>query len=138
MPPTPVQLPFRAYRGVLLSYLGVITLIGLGAKFYPGPGRRWLNDTFGGTPYEIFWILLIAIIFPRAKAIYIAIGVLIATCSLEFLQLWQPAWLQTIRGTLLGRLILGNTFSWSDFPYYFIGCALGWLWLQWLERYQHA
>jgi hypothetical protein len=46
------------------------------------------------------------------------------------LQLWQPPWLQAVRATLLGRLVLGNTFTWGDFLYYAIGCGLGWLWLR--------
>jgi hypothetical protein len=49
------------------------------------------------------------------------------------MQLWQPAWLQAMRATLPGRLVLGNTFVWSDFLYYVLGCVIGWLWLRWLQ-----
>ena len=122
------------YRRALLYSLLFIIVFGLIAKFYSGPGRAWLNDAFGGIPYEIMWIFLAASIWPKAKALPIALGVLLATCLLEFAQLWQPGWLLAIRATLPGRLVLGNTFSWSDFPYYLIGCAVGWGWLRWLRR----
>ncbi|MDA0673585.1 MAG: DUF2809 domain-containing protein, partial [Cyanobacteria bacterium] len=56
------------------------------------------------------------------------------TCALDFLQLWQPPLLEAIRATLPGRLVLGNTFTWGDFPYYFIGCGMGWLWLRAIQR----
>lgn len=118
------------YRISLLVSLAIIVPFGLLTKFYAGPGRTWLNDSLGGIPYEIFWILLVALLWPRSKAGAIALGVLVATCALEFLQLWQPPWLQAIRATLPGRLVLGNAFSWSDFPYYALGCGLGWLWLR--------
>ncbi|MEQ8963007.1 MAG: DUF2809 domain-containing protein [Coleofasciculus sp. C2-GNP5-27] len=68
--------------------------------------------------------------FPQASPLWTAIGVCIVTCLLEVLQLWQPPFLQAIRATLLGRVILGNTFTWSDFPAYFIGSFLGWVWMR--------
>jgi hypothetical protein len=122
----------QKYRRNLLISIAFIVPFGLLTKFYRGVGQAWLNDTFGGIPYEIFWMLLVALIWPRLRPAAIALIVFLATCLLEFLQLWQPDWLQAIRATLPGRLVLGNSFTWSDFPYYAIGCFLGWLWLRWL------
>ncbi|WP_299491391.1 DUF2809 domain-containing protein [Acaryochloris sp. IP29b_bin.137] len=102
-------------------------------KRYRGLRQAWLNKAFAGIPHEIFWILVGAYIWPAVSPEWIAIAVCLTTCGLEFLQLWQPAWLQAIRATLLGRLVLGNTFSWEDFPYYFVGSGLGWLGLRWLK-----
>jgi hypothetical protein len=56
--------------------------------------------------------------------------VLSVTCLLEGLQLWHPPFLEWPRSYLIGQILLGTTFSWSDFPYYFIGAELGWLWIQ--------
>jgi hypothetical protein len=50
------------------------------------------------------------------------------------MQLWHPPWLEWMRGYFLGRTILGSTFDWWDFPYYFAGSALGWLWLRIVNR----
>lgn len=126
--------PYRHYRQVLAVSMAVIVPLGLALKFYPGPGQAWLNDTFGGVPYEIFFVLLATYIWPAVSPGRIAIAVCLATCAIEFLQLWQPPWLQAIRATLPGRLVLGNTFSWTDFPYYFVGSGLGWLWLRGVKR----
>jgi len=123
----------QKYRRNLLVSIAFIVPFGLLTKFYRGVGQAWLNDTFGGIPYEIFWMLLVALIWPRLRLTAIALTVFLATCLLEFLQLWQPDWLQAIRATLPGRLVLGNSFTWSDFPYYAIGCFFGWLWLRWLH-----
>ena len=121
-----------AYRRVLLWSFGAITLLGTLGKFYPGPGRSWLNNSFGGVPYVILFMALVALIWPRLAPGWVALGVLVATCLLEVLQLWQPAWLQAVRATLPGRLVLGSTFSPSDFWYYLIGAGLGWVGLRWL------
>jgi hypothetical protein len=122
------------YRRAVLISLIFIVIFGLITKFYRGVGQTWLNDTFGGIPYEIFWILLVAFLWPQGHPGKIAGGVFMATCLLEFLQLWQPLWLQAIRATLPGRLVLGNAFDWGDFLYYAIGSGLGWIWLRALPR----
>lgn len=116
--------PHRRYRRALALSIAVIVPLGLGLKFYQGPGQAWLNHTFGGVPYEIFWVLVVAYGWPAASPWGIAIAVCIATCGLEVLQLCQPTGLQAIRATLPGRLVLGNTFSWTDFPYYLL--AVDW------------
>ena len=131
--PSP-RLRFFKYRIALLASLSIIVPLGFIIKFYPGPGRSWLNDAFGGVPYDIFWILLIAYLRPKASPLKIAIGVCLITCGLEFLQLWQTPLLEAIRVTSLGRLVLGHSFSWLDFPYYFVGSALGWVWVRSLQH----
>jgi hypothetical protein len=54
----------------------------------------------------------------------------VITCVLEILQLWHPPILEAMRDTWIGRLLLGSTFSWWDFPHYVLGSILGWLWLK--------
>lgn len=117
------------YRIALLISMLIIVPLGYIVRFH-GAAPEWLNDLFGSIAYEIFWILLVAFLFPKASPLWAAVGVCLATCVIEFLQLWQPPFLQAIRATLPGRLILGNTFNWSDFPAYFIGSFLGWVWMR--------
>lgn len=56
--------------------------------------------------------------------------VFIAACSLgicfliEFSQLYQAGWINTLRSTLPGRLVLGQGFLWSDLPAYTLGVAI--------------
>lgn len=44
--------------------------------------------------------------------------------SIEVSQLYQAEWINSIRSTLLGRLILGRGFLWSDIMSYIIGILL--------------
>lgn len=123
----------------ILLTVAIVTPLGFAAKYYAGPARWWLNNAAASIAYELFFMLLIFLICPRKGAITrIALGVCAATIALEFLQLWHPAWLQTIRGTFLGRALLGTTFVWSDLPIYPVGCLLGWLLLRRLSRGQRT
>ena len=128
----------RAMRMRILASLAVFMVIGYALKFYRGPGDEWVN-TMGpaSIPYEIILILTAFFFAPRYENVLpIAIGVCIVTCLLEFLQLYTPPWLQAIRGTFLGRALLGNTFSWWDLPAYPVGCLAGYWYLLWLLKFR--
>ena len=112
----------------------VIVPIGFYGKFYSGPAAGWVNDSLGGVFYEIFWCLVLFLFFANGSPKIIATGVLIATCLLECLQLWHPPFLEAIRSHFIGRTILGTAFVWSDFPYYFLGSYLGYLWIRRLKN----
>jgi hypothetical protein len=109
--------------------------IGFALRFYRGPADFYVNAFGGGIMYEIFWMLVAFVAFPRRRAITpIAIVVCALTCIVEVLQLSQAPILQLIRSTFVGRTLIGTTFAWWDFPAYPIGCTLGWLLLRRLTR----
>jgi hypothetical protein len=124
------------YRLSLLISILIIVPLGYVVRFH-GAAPESLIDLFGSVAYEIFWILLVALLFPKASPLWTAVGVCLATCVIEFLQLWHPPFLEAMRATLPGRLVLGNNFAWSDFFSYFIGSFLGWVWMRLcFARYQ--
>lgn len=114
--------------------LGAIVPVGIYSKLYQGPVADWVNNSLGGVFYEIFWCLLAFLILPNVQAWAIPLVVLLVTCILEFMQLWHPATLTYIRSFFLGAALLGTTFTWSDFAYYFVGSGIGWLWIRGLQR----
>ncbi len=121
--------------------ISLLIVIGMGFffKFYNGFGRQWFNNNGAAIFYEIFWCLFAFLLVKSRRATsQIPLWVFIITCILEFLQLWHPPVLQQIRATFVGRLLLGSTFSWWDFPHYVIGCILGWLWLRQLDKKSNA
>lgn len=122
------------YRLVLLVSIIILVPIGYVIRFAPNQTLPWLNDAIGSLAYEIFWVLLTTFLSPRTSLRAIAVGVCLATCGLEWLQLWHPPFLEAARATLAGRLVLGNTFSWLDFPPYVVGSGLGWLWARSARR----
>lgn len=129
--------PFFRYRVALLFSIIPIFVLGLTSKFYSGPGQEWFNNCFGDFLYQIFLILLIAFLYPQVSPLWAALGVFIFNSGIEFLQLWQPPFLQPIRYTLFGRLFLGYSFVWEDFLYYVMGCILGFIWVRRLKIELH-
>ena len=118
----------RPRRWTGLALVGLAPL-GLYTKVYAGPAAAWVNHSLGGVFYVLFWRLLVFWLQPRVKPWRIALAVLAVTCLLEFLQLWHPPFLEWLRSFWIGQILLGTTFAGSDFPYYFLGAGLGWLWL---------
>jgi hypothetical protein len=126
--------PPPAVRPRTLWSVAIVVPLGFYTKYYRGPGAHWVNDSLGGLFYEIFWCLAVLFWRPGWRPGRIAAAVLAATCALEFLQLWHPPAVEVVRGTFPGTTVLGTTFAWSDFPYYFAGSGLGWLWMNALRR----
>jgi hypothetical protein len=123
---------------IILSMLIVVPM-GFFFKYYSGLGHYWFNDYGGDILYEIFWCLFGFWFFRSRRAvIQIPIWVFVITCIIEFLQLWRQPLLDEIRTTFIGKLLLGTTFVWWDFPHYALGCILGWLWLQQLQKIGYA
>ncbi|MCF7805505.1 MAG: DUF2809 domain-containing protein [Candidatus Marinimicrobia bacterium] len=111
---------------VILSIL-VITPLGFATKFYYGPGEVWIQIYAGGVLYEIFWMLGLALVFPRLNDFANAGVVFGVTGLLEFAQLWHPPFLEALRSNFIGATIIGVGFDPWDFLYYAIGCLLGFL-----------
>ena len=129
----PVPVPQYHTRAWLFAALVVTAAAGIGSKVYDGPGQAWAREHGGGVLYEMFWILAVALVWPRRHGLpWVSIAVLTVTCGLEAAQLWHPPWLERIRATFLGHALLGSTFSWGDFPHYVLGCGLGWLLGWWI------
>jgi hypothetical protein len=111
----------RRRRALLLL---LIIPLGFATKIYAGPGSGWIANCLGGTFYVVFWVLVLLALFPTLSAGKVAVGVLAGTIVLEFLQLWHPPLLESLRSSFLGRTILGTTFSWIDIPFYILGAGL--------------
>ena len=120
---------FRAF----LALIGAIA-VGYVLKFYRGFGQEFINNLGPASiVYECILMLGVYLLFPRRRyAFRIAAAVCAFTVALEFLQLWKPPWLQSVRGTVLGAAFFGDTFSWWDLPAYPIGCAVGYGLLLWI------
>ena len=110
----------RSRLWLLVSLVGVIAL-GLASRKFP-----WLFPAiFGKYPGDALWALMVfaglAFLEPRASTARLAVLALAISCAVELSQLYQAPWLNAIRGTTIGHLVLGSTFSWSDIVAYAVG-----------------
>ncbi len=121
-------------RIVTVISLLIVTPAGFYSKLYSGPASMWVNNSLSGLLYVVFWCLLIFLLFPGIRIRVNVLAVFLVTCLLEFLQLWNPQFLNYIRSFFIGQALLGNSFTWSDFIYYFAGGITGALWIFMIKR----
>jgi hypothetical protein len=117
------------YRIGLLVGAVALVPIGYSVRFAPQV-PEWFRNVWGNGAYETLLIVLLLLALPRLKPWRAAVIICLVTFGLEFLQLSQDPTLVAMRANKLGRLILGNGFTWEDFPLYMLGSTLGW----WLTR----
>ena len=107
----------------LRVYYAVIAMlcvpIGLYSKILPG----WIAANLGGTIYVMFWGFVVLALFPHLSPLKVALWTFAATCAVEFIYLCQSPFLLDVCATRGGWFVLGNSFSWKDFPYYLLGAV---------------
>lgn len=78
---------------------------------------------------DILWALMVfllfAFLFNKKSTIFIISWAIILSYSIEISQLYHAPWIDAIRNTVLGGLILGFGFLWSDLVCYTIGVIIG-------------
>lgn len=120
----------------LLYYLFVLVFLILSGCFilvYKGQGAVWLRNSVGGAVYVAFWVVLFSFLL-RKNRLKTTIVVLFMTFGLEFLQLVNTPVLTSLRSTLIGALLLGNSFNPVDFYYYIAGAILGYFMVWRIEK----
>ena len=113
-----------------LVYAGAVIAViaaGLASRKYP----HVLSASLGKYPGDALWalmvFLLIAFAMPRWRSAVVAALALLVSSSVEFSQLYQAPWINSIRASTLGHLVLGSTFNWHDLTAYTFGVVVGYL-----------
>ena len=98
---------------------GIVIISGLlSRKFSIVP--LWVGDMLWAA--MIYFIL--RFFYPRAPARSIVIGSISISYAIEFSQLYKAPWIDNLRHTFLGRMVLGDTFLWGDLLSYSVGILL--------------
>jgi hypothetical protein len=111
-----------------LKYGSAIALvIAMGLLWRSGllPLPPFLTKYGGDALWALVVFLCFGFVFCRSSTWRIVVAALGFTWSVEFLQLYHADWIDAIRSTRLGRLVLGTTFNGPDLIAYVIGIALG-------------
>jgi hypothetical protein len=100
-----------------------------------GAGLLWRADLFplpdfitkygGDSLWALVVFLCIGFAFHRSSTFRIALVAVCVAWSIEFLQLYHAPWIDGIRSTRLGHLVLGNDFNSPDLVAYVIGISIG-------------
>ncbi|MCB0738609.1 MAG: DUF2809 domain-containing protein [Bacteroidetes bacterium] len=78
---------------------------------------------------DILWaamvFALVSAVFPKSILRQRVVFALVLAYLVEISQLYQSGWVNEIRATELGGLLLGHNFAWSDIICYSLGVPLG-------------
>ena len=112
-------------RRRLIYIFLVITTIVIGllsrADFIPKLIYPYLGDVL----YALMVFFLLGLLFPSMPSIKLTLFAIIICFLIEVSQLYQADWINAIRNTRFGGLLLGYGFLWSDLISYLIGGLLG-------------
>ena len=91
------------------------------SELLPGFIVQYVGDTL----WALAAFLGIGLLLPRWSTLNVAALALLFSYAIEVSQLYQVPWINQIRHTLLGGLILGYGFLWSDLICYTVGIVGG-------------
>lgn len=86
---------------------------------------RFLNVYLGDALWALMIFMLCGFIFKGTKTKMVAFMALAFSYLIEISQLYHSNWIDNIRKTTLGGLVLGYVFSWKDLLAYAIGIGIG-------------
>ena len=113
-----------ARRDYSVAFIVVVAL-GLASSKYPGLFPAFL----GKYPGDALWALMVfcglGFLSPDLPTLRLAAYALLISYVDEVTQIYQAPWINDIRRTYVGHLILGSTFSWFDMAAYTVGVAFG-------------
>jgi hypothetical protein len=112
-------------RAVALALAAVTVALGLASRRHGPALPEFVAAYAGDTLWALLVYLLATAAAPGASVTHRAAGALAFAFAIETSQLYHAAWIDAIRGTRLGALVLGSGFLWSDFACYAAGDALG-------------
>ena len=112
----------RAVYGVMI---GLVMIIGLSTRRYSDLFPQIISNYGGDVLWALMVFLILGFIFIKMKTRYIALISIVFSYLIEISQLYHAPWIDNIRETILGGLVLGFGFLWSDILCYTIGIIIG-------------
>ena len=110
---------------VQIILIALVCLLGIGSRRYSRVLPGFIAAFAGDTLWALAAFLGIGLILPRASTWTVACLALAFSVAVELSQLYHAPWIDSIRQTTLGGLILGFGFLWSDLACYAAGVGIG-------------
>ena len=105
----------------------VVVILGLFSRRYSRVLPEFLASYAGDTLWALTAFLGIGVLFPRWSTVRVCVTALLFAFAIELSQLYHSPWVEQIRHTRVGELILGYGFLWSDFLCYGVGITTGYI-----------
>jgi hypothetical protein len=110
---------------IWITLIALVSVLGIGSRRYahalPGLVAAYAGDTL----WALAAFLGFGVLLPRAPTRMVALMAMAFSVAVELSQLYHAPWIDSVRRTTLGGLILGFGFLWSDLACYALGVGLG-------------
>ncbi|MES2176601.1 MAG: DUF2809 domain-containing protein [Gemmatimonadota bacterium] len=100
--------------------VGIGLAVHFGGHGLPGGLRDPLGDALWAA--MVYWI--VSALSPTASPLGRSLAAIAFSYVVEFSQLYHSPWLDGLRATVLGQLVLGSGFDARDLPAYAVGVAI--------------
>ena len=114
-------------RNRYIYAVAILVVIALGLLSRRQPS--YLPAALGKYPGDALWAMIVFLgvgfLFPRLASGFAGLTAFLFSCAVEVSQLYHAPWIESVRDTLPGRLILGRGFSWCDMEAYAVGILIG-------------
>lgn len=112
---------------IYLVMVIIVMLLGLSARHFSGYLPRVINLYLGDALWALMIFFLFGILCRGKETRWIATLALLFSFGIEISQLYHSQWIDALRQTTLGGLVLGYTFLWRDLVSYSLGISIGFL-----------
>ena len=125
--PTELESICRLIRTRFVYFISaaVVVIVGLASRRYRGQLPQFVADYTGDTLWALMLFLLISFLLAGQPILVRAVLSLALAFLVEISQLYHAPWIDSIRQTTLGGLVLGFGFLWTDLICYSVGVVLG-------------
>jgi len=103
----------------------IVAIAGLASRSYGAQLPTFFADYAGDTLWALMLFLLVSLLLAGQPVLARAAVALAIAFTVELSQLYHAPWIDSIRQTTLGGLVLGFGFLWTDLVCYTVGIALG-------------
>jgi hypothetical protein len=115
----------RRSRFVYFVLSAVVLALGLASRRYAAVLPVFVGRYAGDTLWALMVFVGIGLLAPLWSTFRLNVTALAVSYSVEISQLYHGPWIESVRHTWLGGLVLGYGFLWSDIACYTVGVALG-------------
>jgi Protein of unknown function (DUF2809) len=110
---------------IQIILIALVCLLGIGSRRYAHALPGFIATYAGDTQWALAAFLGIGLVLPQASTRTIALLAISLSVAVEISQLYHAPWIDSVRQTTAGGLILGFGFLWSDLVCYAAGAGLG-------------
>ncbi len=103
----------------------ILILLGLASRTYSNNLYPFLAENAGDAIWAMMVYFGFRFLLIRKEILTAIVASLLFSFAIEFSQLYQGDWINQIRGTLPGALVLGHGFIFMDLIRYTVGIFIG-------------